>query len=65
MQNPSSLRLKVYAGADGNFELYEDDNETCAYEKGDCVKTVFSYIEQDIVEFVIESAKGNLSLIPR
>lgn len=64
MQNPSSLRLKVYAGADGNFELYEDDNETCAYEKGDCVKTVFSYIEQDIVEFVIESAKGNLSLIP-
>ena len=27
--NPSSLTLKVYAGADGSFSLYEDDNETC------------------------------------
>ena len=29
IKNPSSLCVKVYAGADGSFELYEDDNETC------------------------------------
>ncbi|MGU3317458.1 TIM-barrel domain-containing protein [Sphingomonas sp. M6A6_1c] len=26
--------VRVYAGADGRFTLYEDDNETYAYEKG-------------------------------
>ena len=62
--NPSSLRVKVYAGANGSFELYEDDNETCAYEMGDCVKTRFSYTETDTAEFVVGAAKGNLSLIP-
>ena len=64
IKNPSSLRLKVYAGADGSFELYEDDNETCAYEKEDCVKTIFTYAEAENVEFVIKPAQGNLSLIP-
>ncbi len=64
VKNPSSLRLKVFAGADGSFTLYEDDNETCAYEKGDCVKTAFTYTEQNIAEFVIGKAAGNLSLIP-
>ena len=63
--NPSNLRLKVYAGENGSFELYEDDNETCAYETGDCVKTTFSYTETGIAEFVIGAAKGNLSLIPK
>jgi len=26
--------VRIYAGADGRFTLYEDDNETYAYEKG-------------------------------
>jgi len=26
--------IRIYAGADGRFTLYEDDNETYAYEKG-------------------------------
>lgn len=63
--NPSNLRLKVYAGENGSFELYEDDNETCAYETGDCVKTTFSYTETGIAEFVVGAAQGNLSLIPK
>lgn len=41
--NPSSLTLKVYAGADGSFSLYEDDNETCDYEKGICAITEFEW----------------------
>ena len=64
IKNPSGLRLKVYAGADGSFELYEDDNETCRYEDDDCVKTMFTYTEAETAEFVIKPAQGNLSLIP-
>ena len=63
-KNLSSLRIKVYSGADGSFELYEDDNETCKYENGDCVKTRFIYTEAEEVGFVIHPAQGNLSLIP-
>ena len=64
VRNPSSLHLKVYAGSNGRFELYEDDNDTCAYETDDCVKTAFTYTETDQVEFKIAAAKGNFSLIP-
>lgn len=63
-KNPISLRLKVYAGANGAFELYEDDNETCAYEKDDCVKTRFQYQEKEQAEFVIYPSIGNQQLIP-
>ncbi len=31
---PEEICLKIYAGADGSFDLYEDDGETKAYEKG-------------------------------
>lgn len=58
--NPASLRLKVYAGAAGSFELYEDDNEACAYENGDCVKTTYNYTESDAAKLVIGAAQGNL-----
>ena len=64
IKNPGSFRIKVYAGADGSFELYEDDNETCAYENGDCVKTRFTYTEGEKNEFIISPAQGNLALIP-
>ena len=62
--NPSGFRVKVYAGAEGQFDLYEDDNETCAYEKEDCVKTTYTYCEKEKICFVISAAEGNLSLIP-
>lgn len=44
--------------------MYEDDNETCGYEKEDCVKTGFLYTEAEDAEFVIRPAQGNLALIP-
>ena len=28
------LEIRVYPGADGSFTIYEDDNETYAYERG-------------------------------
>lgn len=64
VKNPNSLHIYVFAGSDGRFELYEDDNETCGYETGDCVKTVMDYSEAEAAQFVINPAVGNLSLIP-
>jgi len=33
-QNPAELDVHVFPGADGSFDLYEDDGETCAYREG-------------------------------
>jgi len=33
-QPDAPYEIRVYPGADGDFTLYEDDNETYAYEKG-------------------------------
>ena len=63
--NPSSFVVSVYGRADGRFILYEDDNETCDYEKGICVKTGFAYQEGEEAVFTIEEAVGDLSLIPK
>jgi Alpha-glucosidases, family 31 of glycosyl hydrolases len=38
--NPDELTVRVYAGADNTFALYEDDNTTMAYEKDDCAKNI-------------------------
>ena len=32
--SPDPITLYVYAGADGEFTLYEDDGLTCGYERG-------------------------------
>jgi len=37
------LEVHVYAGADGEFELIEDDGETYAYKKGEVRNTVFKW----------------------
>ncbi len=67
VKNPDSLWIRVYAGADGEFTLYEDDNETCGYEKGICAETRMSYRE-DMEEgrgvFRIYPVSGDASLIP-
>lgn len=63
VHNPESLRIKVFAGADGKFELYEDDNETCNYENGKYAITEMTYIEAEGV-FSISPVKGERSLIP-
>lgn len=63
-KNPESFTIHVYSGADGSFELYEDDNETQGYEKGDCVKTRMTYEDREELKFTISPAEGNCALIP-
>jgi alpha-D-xyloside xylohydrolase len=35
--------VRIYPGADGSFTLYEDDNETYAYEKGEFARVPLSW----------------------
>ena len=63
-KNPESLNIRVFPGADGSFRLYEDDNETCAYENDACVFTEMDYKEKDQVVFTIHPAQGKTELIP-
>ena len=39
------LTIKVYMGASGEFELYEDDGTTYGYERGEFSRIPFSYDE--------------------
>lgn len=62
--NPQQLNIKIFAGADGSFTLYEDDNETCGYEKGINVLTDMEFKWNGTKQFVIGPSKGEISLIP-
>lgn len=63
-RNPESLTIRVYGGADGCFQLYEDDNESNAYLKDQCVLTDME-LKWNTGSFVIYKAMGSLELIPQ
>ena len=37
------IELRIYAGADGHFTLYEDENDTYNYEKGAYATIAFAW----------------------
>jgi len=43
----AALTLTIYTGADGKFELYEDDGRSYDYEHGEWSRIPFSYSEAD------------------
>ena len=61
--NPDELTVRVYAGADNTFVLYEDDNTTMAYEKDDCAKTSMT-LDWGARKFTIAPVEGNQSFVP-
>ena len=62
--NPQELCIHVYAGADGSFTLYEDDNVSEDYKTGKCVTTAMNFHWGSNAEFIIEGAQGETELIP-
>lgn len=62
-ENPTQLHIYVYTGADGAFTLYEDDNSTNDYRMEKCVRTRYSWREEEGC-LRIGSAEGETSLIP-
>ena len=61
--NPAALELLIFCGADGAFELYEDDGVSMDYEKGVCVTTRYA-LDWTAKRFTVEPTAGELSLIP-
>lgn len=63
-QNPESMSVQIYRG-NGNFELFEDDGDTLEYQNGRCAFTNMSVNESgNKLEFTIDKAQGELSVIP-
>ncbi len=65
--NPKAIRILVGGGADGEYELYEDDGVSMNYVDGAFVKTKLSVkydSEARTIEFTIGASQGDLSLIP-
>ena len=56
--NPDRLVLKMFAGADGSFTLYEDDNVSCDYEKEICAETEYELVWNGEQKIVIHPAHG-------
>ena len=63
LSNPDSLRILAFAGADGRFALYEDDNDTEAYKEGVCAVTEMEWSWQEKT-FAVRPVKGEAGLIP-
>ncbi|MBK8050905.1 MAG: DUF5110 domain-containing protein [Anaerolineales bacterium] len=65
VDNPTLLQMHLFAGADGYFELYEDDGDTIAYQSGSYALTPFTltWNEREL-DFSIGPANGDLSVLP-
>ncbi len=60
-----TLHLQVFPGANGRFDLYEDDSETTAYEQGEYALTTFTQVwNGKSMNLAISPATGDLSIIP-
>ena len=65
IENPETVELFVFPGADNTFELYEDDGETNDYQKGEFVITPISQKwSDDSLTLSISPAEGKIDFIP-
>ncbi len=63
--NPTEMEIIVVAGADGRYELYEDDGSSMEYLDGRFATTCLEVQSSgDDLKFIVSPAKGDLSLIP-
>ena len=65
VDNPSSLEVRVFPSANGEFVLWEDQGDTCTDIEENWVGTKFTLSSGSDTTFVIEAAEGNLSVIPQ
>lgn len=64
VDNPKDMRIKVYMGANGEFDLYEDDGITTDYQNGKYAITKMQLIYGEKPEFEILAPSGDESVIP-
>ena len=59
------MEILVVAGADGSYELYEDDGSSMDYLGGKFATTLFEVsCEGDTLKFTVNPVEGDLSLVP-
>ncbi len=64
-KNPHSLKVKVFAGASGEFVLYEDDGVSQEYKSGAYVETLLTQKwNENSMEIRINPSSGNQMCIP-
>jgi alpha-glucosidase (family GH31 glycosyl hydrolase) len=65
LDNPAELTIHLFAGADNEFVLYEDDGETTAYLQGGyCLTPMSQAWHEDRLQFTLGPARGDPSLLP-
>jgi len=65
VENPESLRLMIFPGADNVFELFEDDGETTGYKRGQYALTkMVQAWEGNVLTLTINPATGATGFIP-
>ncbi len=62
VENPKALEICVFAGADGSFELYEDDGVSRAYETAPGAVTPFTLRWGEKKCFTVSPVSGDPSL---
>ena len=63
--NPETLEVHVFPWQSNRFELYEDDGETTAYQRGRSCLTAFDLkVQEGSVTFTIEPGRGDVSVVP-
>lgn len=65
IENPENLRIKVYAGANNTFEMYEDDGETMEYASGKYAITKMQLAWGDKPVFRISKPQGDFVIPER
>jgi len=63
VENPPTLELRVFAGADGSFQLWEDSGDTREDRDENWAATLCT-LDWNGRQFVISPAIGNLAAIP-
>lgn len=65
IENPESMIIKVFPGADGDFELYEDDGISADADKmNKAAVTEMKWRESGQRSFTVSPLKGNRSVVP-
>ncbi|MFT4144283.1 MAG: glycoside hydrolase family 31 protein [Mobilitalea sp.] len=64
LSNPKELEIRIFAGEDGQFCLYEDDGESLEYKKEAFVKTTMILDWHKNKYFKISASEGHTGLIP-
>ena len=65
VENPETLKVFIFPGADNIFELYEDDGETTGYTRGEqAIMKLEQVFGGDSMTLMISPVNGDVNLIP-